>query len=83
MSYEKVKQAKKTIVGIKQTVKALQTGHVTEVFVALDADVRMTKRAVLLAQNKGIPVVLVDSKRELGRACKIQVGAAVCAITEW
>lgn len=42
----------------------------------------MTKRAVLLAQNKGIPVVLVDSKRELGRAFKIQVGAVVCAITE-
>lgn len=82
MSYEKVKQAKKTIVGIKQTVKALQTGHVTEVFVALDADVRMTKRAVLLAQNKGIPVVLVDSKRELGRACEVHVGAAVCAYTD-
>lgn len=82
MSYEKVKQANKTIIGIKQTVKALQTGHVTEVFVALDANVRMTKRAVLIAQNKGIPVVLVDSKRELGRACGIRVGAAVCAITE-
>ncbi|MBO2536400.1 MULTISPECIES: ribosomal L7Ae/L30e/S12e/Gadd45 family protein [Rummeliibacillus] len=82
MSYEKVKQATKTIVGMKQTVKALQTGHVTEVFVALDADVRMTKRAVQLAQNKGIPVVLVDSKRELGRACGIHVDAAVCAIAE-
>ncbi len=47
MSYEKVKQATKTIVGMKQTVKALQTGHVTEVFVALDADVRMTKRSAI------------------------------------
>ncbi|MGX9136462.1 50S ribosomal protein L7ae-like protein [Rummeliibacillus sp. JY-2-4R] len=82
MSYEKVKQAKKTIIGMKQTVKALQTGHVTEVFVALDADVRMTTHAVQLAQENGIPVVFVDSKRELGRACGIHVGAAVSAITD-
>ena len=27
MSYEKVKQAKKTIIGTKQTVKAIHAGH--------------------------------------------------------
>ncbi|MGG0657141.1 ribosomal L7Ae/L30e/S12e/Gadd45 family protein [Rummeliibacillus pycnus] len=36
-----------------------------------------------IAQGNGIPVVFVDSKRELGRACEIHVGAAVNAITEW
>ncbi|MFJ8263944.1 ribosomal L7Ae/L30e/S12e/Gadd45 family protein [Rummeliibacillus sp. NPDC094406] len=69
--------------GIKQTVKVLQTGHVTEVFVALDADVRMTTHAVQVAQENGIPVVFVDSKRELGRACEIELGAAVSVFTEW
>lgn len=67
---------------MKQTVKALQTGHVTEVFVALNADDRMTTHAVRIAQKNGIPVVFVDSKRELGRACGIHVGAAVNVITD-
>ncbi|QOV09970.1 ribosomal L7Ae/L30e/S12e/Gadd45 family protein [Viridibacillus arvi] len=82
MSYEKVKKAKKTIIGTKQAVKAMCTGHVTKIFVALNADDRITTHAVHLAQKNGIPIVFVDSKKELGRACGIQVGAAVVAITE-
>ena len=34
MSYEKVEQAKKTIIGTKQTVKAIHAGIVTEVIIA-------------------------------------------------
>ncbi|WP_281256553.1 ribosomal L7Ae/L30e/S12e/Gadd45 family protein [Rummeliibacillus pycnus] len=52
--------------GIKQIVTVLQTVHVTKVFVALNADVRITTHAVHLAQENGIPVVFVDSKRKLG-----------------
>ena len=40
MSYEKVKQAKKTIIGTKQTVKAIRAGIVTEVIIAMDAEER-------------------------------------------
>ena len=81
MSYDKVKQASKTIIGTKQAVKAMHAGQVTEVFVALDADSWVTDPAILLAKEIGIPVHLVKSKKELGEACGIQVGAAVVAIT--
>ena len=46
MSYEKVAQAKRFIVGTKQTVKALKTGNVKEVVIADDADPRVTAKVV-------------------------------------
>ena len=58
MSYDKVKQASKTIIGTKQAVKAMRAGQVTEVFVALDADSWVTDPAILLAKEIGIPVHL-------------------------
>ena len=54
MSYEKVKQASKTIIGTKQAVKAMHDGQVTEVFVALDADSWVTEPAILLAKEIGV-----------------------------
>lgn len=81
MSYAKVKQASQTIIGTKQAVKAMRAGQVLEVFVALDADSWVTDPAILLAKEIGIPVHLVESKKELGKACGIHVGAAVVAIT--
>ena len=81
MSYDKVKQASKTIIGIKQAVKAMRAGQVTALFVAIDADNWVTDPAILLAKEIGVPVYLVESKKELGKACGIHVGAAVVAIT--
>ena len=81
MSYEKVEQAKKTIIGTKQTVKAIRAGIVTEVIIAQDAEERIITPAMEEAKLASIPVTYVDSKRKLGEACGIQVGAAVVAIT--
>ena len=41
MSYEKVERAKKTIIGTKQTVKAIRAGIVTAVIIAQDAEERV------------------------------------------
>ena len=38
MSYEKVKQARKLVIGTKQTLKAIKNGIVKEVIIAEDAD---------------------------------------------
>ena len=42
MSYEKVLQAKSIVIGTKQTVRAIKTGNVNEVIIAIDADPRLT-----------------------------------------
>lgn len=81
MSYEKVEQAKKTIIGTKQTVKAIRAGVVTEVIIAKDAEGRVVSPVLEEADSHGIPIHYVDSRKKLGNACGIQVGAAVVAIT--
>ncbi len=80
MSYEKVKQAKKLAIGTKQTKKAIEQNKVLEVFVASDADAHITHSIVSMCKERGITVNYVDSVRELGKACGIEVGAATAAI---
>lgn len=80
MSYEKVERAKELTIGIKQTMKAVQAGQVEEVYLSEDADKRLTEKVQQLCEEKGIPVIYVDSMRRLGKACGIEVGAAAAAI---
>lgn len=80
MSYEKVEQAKELSIGINQTVKAIEHFQAEEVYIAQDADKRLTQKIALLCKEKGVPVIYVDSMRRLGRACGIDVGAATAAI---
>jgi large subunit ribosomal protein L7A len=80
MSYEKVKQAKSLTIGTKQTKKAIEQGRAEEVFVADDADPQITRSIISMCKDRGIAVVHVDSMRELGKACGIEVGAATAAI---
>lgn len=81
MSYEKVLQAKMIIIGTKQTVKALVTGSVSELVVATDAEPKVTAKVVETAKEMDVPIAYVDSMKKLGKACRIEVGAAVVAIT--
>ncbi|BBU37835.1 50S ribosomal protein L7ae-like protein [Aeribacillus sp. FSL K6-1121] len=80
MSYEKVAQAEKVIIGTKQTVKALKNDTVKEVIIAVDADPKVTNKVVQLAEEKEVPLIKVDSMKKLGKACGIEVGAAAVAI---
>jgi large subunit ribosomal protein L7A len=80
MSYEKVSQAEKIIVGTKQTAKALKNDLVKEVVIAEDAEPRVTMKGIQLADQKQVPITKVDSMKKLGKACGIEVGAAAVAI---
>nr|WP_295971103.1 50S ribosomal protein L7ae-like protein [uncultured Bacillus sp.] len=82
MSYEKVLQAKRFIVGTKQSAKSLKAGNVSELLVAEDADPRLTSEIVTVANEAGIPVTYVKSMEKLGKTCGIKVGAAVVALID-
>ncbi|MCM3666907.1 50S ribosomal protein L7ae-like protein [Mesobacillus subterraneus] len=82
MSYEKVAQAKKIIVGSKQTVKALKAGEVMELVIARDADAKVTAELLRTAREMNSAITYVDSMKKLGKACGIAVGAAAVAITK-
>lgn len=82
MSYEKVKQANNVAIGTKQTTKMIEQGLALEVFVAKDADLRITSKIVSLCKKSGVEVNYVDSMKSLGKACGIEVGAATMAIVK-
>ncbi|WP_242825751.1 ribosomal L7Ae/L30e/S12e/Gadd45 family protein [Cellulosilyticum sp. ST5] len=68
------------IVGTKQTIKHLEKGDAKVVFVAKDADDRVTGQVVELAKAKNVQVEFVDTMKELGEKCNIEVKTAVAAI---
>lgn len=81
MSYEKVRQVQsRIIIGTKQSLKAMKNGQVSEVYIAEDADKRITDKVAILADELGIPCKRVESMKELGSACGIEVGAAAAAV---
>ncbi|WP_181351057.1 50S ribosomal protein L7ae-like protein [Thalassobacillus sp. CUG 92003] len=83
MSYEKVAQAKaRVVIGMKQTLKAMKNGEVEEVLVADDADQAIKDKVMNVADQLQIPVKQVDSMKQLGRACGIDVRAATVAIKQ-
>jgi len=80
MSYEKVLQAQKFVIGTKQTVKALKDGNVRELIIASDADAKVTAGVVKEALEINVPILYVDSMKKLGKSCGIEVGASTVAI---
>ena len=68
------------VIGIKQSMKAVEKAQVVSVYIAKDADSRiiLPLQQACLAQK--IPVVGGNTMEELGVACGIDVGAAAIAI---
>ncbi|GAX89327.1 ribosomal L7Ae/L30e/S12e/Gadd45 family protein [Effusibacillus lacus] len=80
MPFERIRGAKNVAVGTNQTTKALEQSAAREVYVAKDADRKIVDRIVHLCEAKNTPVIWVDSMKQLGKACGIEVGAAAAAI---
>lgn len=76
----RLETAKQIVVGTKQTLKALQSGSAALVYIAEDAEERVVSPVRRLGAEKGIPVVQIATMAELGRLCRIDVGAAAVAI---
>ena len=71
---------KRRVVGIKQLMKKLQAGQIARVFVAQDAEQSVTRPIEELCLSQAVPVEKVSTMKELGRACRIQVGAAAAGL---
>ena len=67
------------VVGAKQVKRALRDGRARRVFLAADADPRVTQPIEELCRVNGIPTQQVDRMKDLGQVCGIGVGAAVVA----
>ena len=68
------------VTGAKQVKRALEAGRALRVFLAQDADPRITEPIEALCGEKGVETVRECSMEALGRACGISVGAAVATL---
>ncbi|MCX7921184.1 MAG: ribosomal L7Ae/L30e/S12e/Gadd45 family protein [Clostridia bacterium] len=76
---ENLKSSNKTV-GLKQSTKALESGTVKQVYIAQDADERVIRNIKELCQKSSVDIVYVDCMKQLGKACGIEVGAAVVCL---
>lgn len=74
-----LKDAKK-VVGIKQAKRALNKDEVQTIYMAEDADNRVVDDIIRLCKEKSVEIIYVNSMKELGKACGIDVNAAVAAV---
>jgi large subunit ribosomal protein L7A len=79
---ERLHKALSVAVGIKQTLKAVETNQAKVVYYAGDADLPLIESLIEKCRKNNIPVVEVPSLAELGRYCGIDVGASAAAILE-
>ena len=77
---DELKTAKK-IVGYKQSIKAVEAGIVKKAFVAKDADAKVTDQFEYFCKEHAVSIEYVESMKDLGKACGIDVGASVAVIT--
>ena len=73
-------QTANRVVGLKQTLRAIEAGETDTVFIARDADDRVRVPIEALCKQKQLTISFVDTTEDLGKACGIDVGAAVAAI---
>ena len=68
------------VAGVKQSRKAVKEGRAAKVFLARDADPAITEPMEEECAAFGVPVEWGFTLSELGRACRLSVGAAVAVI---
>lgn len=74
------KLAGEKVVGIKQTTKALKSHKGKILYIAEDADETLIQPIIELSKNDALDIVYIQSMKELGNLCTIDVAAAVVLV---
>lgn len=72
--------SKNKVAGVKQTKNAIISGQASMVYVAYDADEELTGQITALCEENGTEFVSDFSRKELAKACRIEVPCAAAAV---
>ena len=70
------------VVGVKQTLKALKNNLGKVLYIAKAADVNITDPILELAKVNSLQIIFVDTMKELGNLCDIDVASAAALLLE-
>lgn len=77
-----LKSSSDIIIGLKQTLKAVQSDRAAKVYLATDADDYIKKSVCDACAQKNLEIVYVNTMKELGEACGIDIGASTAAVIQ-
>ena len=72
----------KKVIGVKQSIKAIKDGKGTVLYVAKDAERKIIIPLVEIALRNEIKVIEIDTMRDLGKMCGIDVKSSATLILE-
>ena len=76
---EKLKSSDK-VVGTRRLLRAIQAGGTSEAYIARDADLFIVRQVRQACNEAGVRMVEVDTMKQLGEACGIEVRTASAGI---
>ena len=76
---EKLKNSPK-VVGTRRLVRAVEAGEIAEAYVARDADLFILRQVRQACSDAGVRIVEVDTMKQLGEACGVEVRTASAGI---
>ena len=79
---EMLKNAASRVVGSKQVQRALKAGSLSRVYVAEDIDTFLYQKVTRAAAEANVPVTVVKTSAELGRACGLEIPSAAAGIAK-
>jgi large subunit ribosomal protein L7A len=68
------------VIGIKQCLKAIKNGKGQNLYVAKDVDIKLIAPLIDLANEKNVKIKSIDTMKELGKICGIEVKASAALI---
>lgn len=78
---EALAATKSKVIGFKQTLRALRLNQAARVFLAEDVEASIVQKVLDACQAGGVVVERVPLKQaELGKLCKIEVGASMVTL---
>ena len=77
---EMLKSAARKAVGTKAVLRALTAGEAACVYVASDIDTFLYQKVTRACADANVPVIKVESAKELGRACSLTINCAAAAV---
>ena len=76
---ERLKNSDK-VIGTRRLVRAIAAGEIAEAYVARDADLFILRQVRQACNGANVPMVEVDTMKQLGEACGVEVKTASAGI---
>lgn len=77
---KELKSSKERVVGLKQTLKAINSNVAVRVYIASDADEYIKSSILVACVQKKLEIIYINTMKELGEACGIDISASTAAI---